>query len=84
MAWVLDEIASFLPVDPKDSPLGSTPMASVDLFPEDLREQLEGLMLSLLQQSLSCQAHGGLQETCYGPERRTHTLQGGTVAVGTV
>ncbi|XP_063478753.1 interleukin-17 receptor A isoform X3 [Symphalangus syndactylus] len=47
----------FLPVDPEDSPLGSTPMASPDL-PEDVREHLEGLMLSLFQQSLSCQAQG--------------------------
>uniref|UniRef100_A0A2K5DPA5 SEFIR domain-containing protein n=1 Tax=Aotus nancymaae TaxID=37293 RepID=A0A2K5DPA5_AOTNA len=49
----------FLPVDPEDSPLGSTSMASPDLLPEDLREQLEGLMLSLFRQSLSCQARGG-------------------------
>uniref|UniRef100_F7GM71 Interleukin-17 receptor A n=1 Tax=Callithrix jacchus TaxID=9483 RepID=F7GM71_CALJA len=49
----------FLPVDPGDSPLSSTPMASPDLLPEDVREQLEGLMLSLFQQSLSCQAQGG-------------------------
>ncbi|KAL0626386.1 Interleukin-17 receptor A [Plecturocebus cupreus] len=48
----------FLPVDPEDSPLGSTPMASPDLLPEDVREQLEGLMLSLFQESLSCQAQG--------------------------
>uniref|UniRef100_A0A2K6SIT3 Interleukin 17 receptor A n=1 Tax=Saimiri boliviensis boliviensis TaxID=39432 RepID=A0A2K6SIT3_SAIBB len=46
----------FLPVDPEDSALGSTPMASPDLLPADVREQLEGLMLSLFQQSLSCQA----------------------------
>ncbi|KAL4684826.1 hypothetical protein H8957_005820 [Semnopithecus entellus] len=49
----------FLPVDPEDSPLGSTPMASPDHLPEDMREHLEGLMLSLVQQSLSCQAQGG-------------------------
>uniref|UniRef100_A0A2K5XSG3 Interleukin 17 receptor A n=1 Tax=Mandrillus leucophaeus TaxID=9568 RepID=A0A2K5XSG3_MANLE len=49
----------FLPVDPEDSPLGSTPMASPDHLPEDMREHLEGLMLSLFQQSLSCQAQGG-------------------------
>ncbi|KAK2121757.1 Interleukin-17 receptor A [Saguinus oedipus] len=48
----------FLPVDPEDSPLGSTPMASPDLLPQDVREELEGLMLSLFQQSLSCQAQG--------------------------
>ncbi|PNJ08473.1 IL17RA isoform 2 [Pongo abelii] len=49
----------FLPVDPEDSSLGSTPMASPDLLPEDVREHLEGLMLSLFQQSLNCQAQGG-------------------------
>uniref|UniRef100_A0A8C9IPI7 Interleukin-17 receptor A n=1 Tax=Piliocolobus tephrosceles TaxID=591936 RepID=A0A8C9IPI7_9PRIM len=49
----------FLPVDPEDLPLGSTPMASPDHLPGDMREHLEGLMLSLFQQSLSCQAQGG-------------------------
>lgn len=49
----------FLPMDSEDSPLCSTPMASPDPLPEDVREQLEGLMLSLFQQSLSCQAQEG-------------------------
>ncbi|XP_037702845.1 interleukin-17 receptor A [Choloepus didactylus] len=50
----------FLPMeDSKDSPLCSTPMALPDPLPEDVREQLEGLMLSLFQQSLSCQAQEG-------------------------
>ncbi|XP_039725155.1 interleukin-17 receptor A isoform X2 [Pteropus medius] len=49
----------FLPVDSEDSPLCSTPVASPDHLPEDVREQLEGLMLSLFQQSLSCQAQEG-------------------------
>ncbi|KAM8784901.1 interleukin-17 receptor A [Rhynchonycteris naso] len=46
----------FLPVDSEDSPLCSIPMASPDHIPESVREQLEGLMLSLFQQSLSRQA----------------------------
>ncbi|KFO30594.1 Interleukin-17 receptor A [Fukomys damarensis] len=54
----------FLPVDPEDSPLCSTPMASPHQL-DDEREQLEGLMLSLLQQSLSSQAQEGWE----GPVR---------------
>lgn len=46
-----------LPMDSEEPPLCSTPMASPS--PEDVREQLEGLMFSLLQQSLSCQAQEG-------------------------
>lgn len=46
----------FLPVDSKDSPLCSTPVPSPDHLPGDVRLQLEGLMLSLLQQSVSGQA----------------------------
>ncbi|XP_012412352.1 interleukin-17 receptor A isoform X2 [Trichechus manatus latirostris] len=45
----------FLPVDPEASPLGSTPVVSPDHLPDDVREQLEGLMFSLFQQSLSGQ-----------------------------
>ncbi|XP_075839041.1 interleukin-17 receptor A isoform X2 [Microtus pennsylvanicus] len=45
-----------LPVDSDDLPLCSTPMLSPDLFHGDAREQLESLMLSVLQQSLSGQA----------------------------
>lgn len=48
----------FLPVDAEDSPLCSTPVASPGHLPDDVRGQLEGLMLSLLQQSLSGQAQG--------------------------
>ncbi|XP_004438898.1 PREDICTED: interleukin-17 receptor A [Ceratotherium simum simum] len=49
----------FLPVDSEDPPLCSTPTASPDHLPEDVREELEDLMFSLFQQSLSCQAQGG-------------------------
>lgn len=52
----------FLPVTPEDSPLCSTPMASPSPL-EDGREQLEDLMFSLLQQSLS----SGAQEGWEGP-----------------
>ncbi|XP_050020052.1 interleukin-17 receptor A [Alexandromys fortis] len=45
-----------LPVDSDDLPLCSTPMLSPDHFHGDAREQLESLMLSVLQQSLSRQA----------------------------
>ncbi|XP_038176523.1 interleukin-17 receptor A [Arvicola amphibius] len=45
-----------LPVDSDDLPLCSTPMLSPDHFHGDAREQLESLMLSVLQQSLSGQA----------------------------
>ncbi|XP_063087408.1 interleukin-17 receptor A isoform X2 [Cavia porcellus] len=51
----------FLPVDPEDSPLCSTPVASPEHL-GDGREQLEGLMFSLLQQSLSSRAHEGWEE----------------------
>lgn len=43
------------PVDSDDLPLCSTPVMSPDHFPGDAREQLESLMLSVLQQSLSRQ-----------------------------
>uniref|UniRef100_A0A673V178 Interleukin-17 receptor A n=1 Tax=Suricata suricatta TaxID=37032 RepID=A0A673V178_SURSU len=46
----------FLPVDSEDPLLCSTPSASPGHLPEGLREQLEGLMFSLLQQSLGCPA----------------------------
>ncbi|XP_032205127.1 interleukin-17 receptor A isoform X1 [Mustela erminea] len=48
-----------LPVDSEAPPLCSTPMASPSCLPEDIREQLEGLMFSLFQQSLNCQALQG-------------------------
>ncbi|XP_006891441.1 PREDICTED: interleukin-17 receptor A [Elephantulus edwardii] len=48
----------FLPVDPEALPLCSTPMASPDHLPDDVREQLKGLMFSLFHQSLS----GPMQE----------------------
>lgn len=48
-----------LPVDSEDPVLCSTPGASPSHLPEDVREQLEGLMFSLLQQSLGCQAQEG-------------------------
>uniref|UniRef100_A0A3Q2I658 Interleukin-17 receptor A n=1 Tax=Equus caballus TaxID=9796 RepID=A0A3Q2I658_HORSE len=47
---------SVLLPDSEDLPLYSTPPASPDHLPEDVREQLEDLMFSLFQQSLSCQA----------------------------
>ncbi|KAM5298274.1 interleukin-17 receptor A [Ctenodactylus gundi] len=47
-----------LPRDPEDSPLCSTPLASRGHL-QDAEEQLEGLMFSLLQQSLSSQAQEG-------------------------
>ncbi|XP_048643523.1 interleukin-17 receptor A [Marmota marmota marmota] len=52
----------FLPVDPEDSPLCSTPVASPGHLPDGVREQLEGLMLSLLQQSLNSQAQGAWED----------------------
>ncbi|XP_044927779.1 interleukin-17 receptor A isoform X2 [Mustela putorius furo] len=48
-----------LPVDSEAPPLCNTPMASPSCLPEDIREQLEGLMFSLFQQSLNCQALEG-------------------------
>ncbi|XP_064447830.1 interleukin-17 receptor A isoform X4 [Mirounga angustirostris] len=48
-----------LPVDSEAPPLCSTPMASPSYVPEDVREQLKGLMFSLFQQSLSCRAQEG-------------------------
>uniref|UniRef100_A0A8D2DQ92 Interleukin-17 receptor A n=1 Tax=Sciurus vulgaris TaxID=55149 RepID=A0A8D2DQ92_SCIVU len=51
----------FVPEDSEDSPLCSTPMASPGHLPDDVREQLEGLMLSILQQSLNGQAQGVLE-----------------------
>lgn len=50
-----------LPVDSDDSPLCSTPVVSPDHLRGDAREQLESLMLSVLQQSLSGQAQEGWQ-----------------------
>ncbi|XP_062956948.1 interleukin-17 receptor A [Cynocephalus volans] len=52
----------FLPVHSDDSPLCSTPMASPEHLPSDVREQLEGLMFSLFQQSLSCQVQEGWEK----------------------
>ncbi|VTJ60371.1 interleukin-17 receptor A isoform X1 [Marmota monax] len=52
----------FLPVDPEDSPLCSTPVTSPGHLPDGVREQLEGLMLSLLQQSLNSQAQGAWED----------------------
>ncbi|XP_044770909.1 interleukin-17 receptor A isoform X2 [Neomonachus schauinslandi] len=48
-----------LPVDSEAPPLCSSPMASPSYVPEDVREQLKGLMFSLFQQSLSCRAQEG-------------------------
>ncbi|XP_076423928.1 interleukin-17 receptor A isoform X1 [Peromyscus maniculatus bairdii] len=45
-----------LPGDSDDLPLCSTPMMSPDHFHSEAREQLESLMLSVLEQSLSGQA----------------------------
>nr|XP_019612834.1 PREDICTED: interleukin-17 receptor A [Rhinolophus sinicus] len=44
-----------LPVDSEAPPICSTPTASPHPLPEQGREQLESLMLSLFQQSLRCQ-----------------------------
>ncbi|XP_077872020.1 LOW QUALITY PROTEIN: interleukin-17 receptor A-like [Ictidomys tridecemlineatus] len=52
----------FLPGDPEDSPLCSTPVASPGHLPDGMREQLGGLMLSLLQQSLKSQAQGAWED----------------------
>ncbi|KAM4839809.1 LOW QUALITY PROTEIN: interleukin-17 receptor A-like [Urocitellus parryii] len=52
----------FLPGDPEDSPLCSTPVASPGHLPDGVREQLGGLMLSLLQQSLKSQAQGAWED----------------------
>ncbi|XP_027627613.1 interleukin-17 receptor A isoform X1 [Tupaia chinensis] len=69
----------FLPVSSEDSPLCSTPMLSPGHLPGDVREQLEGLMLLLFQQSLTHQAQqrwegpaGGLKDpyTSYEEEQR--------------
>lgn len=49
----------FLPMESEDPPLCSTPMASPDHLSEDERGQLEGLILSLSQESLSCQTSEG-------------------------
>nr|XP_048300319.1 interleukin-17 receptor A isoform X1 [Myodes glareolus] len=63
-----------LPVDSDDLPLCSTPMLSPDHFHGDAREQLESLMRSVLQQSLSGQAQESwarpvvLQEPCTSSE----------------
>lgn len=42
-----------LPMDSEASPLSSTPVPSPNCLPAPVREQLEGLMYSLFQQSLS-------------------------------
>ncbi|XP_074051066.1 interleukin-17 receptor A [Macrotis lagotis] len=42
-----------LPMDSEASPLSSTPVPSPDYLPAPVKEQLEGLMYSLFQQSLS-------------------------------
>ncbi|XP_049738095.1 interleukin-17 receptor A [Elephas maximus indicus] len=52
----------FLPVDLEASPLCSTPVESPDHLPDDVRGQLEGLMLSLFQQSLSGQVQEVLKD----------------------
>uniref|UniRef100_A0A8C9QAA1 Interleukin-17 receptor A n=1 Tax=Spermophilus dauricus TaxID=99837 RepID=A0A8C9QAA1_SPEDA len=52
----------FLPVDPEDSPLCSTPVASPGHLPDGVREQLGDWMLSLLQQSLKSQAQGAWED----------------------
>ncbi|XP_022378011.1 interleukin-17 receptor A isoform X1 [Enhydra lutris kenyoni] len=48
-----------LPVDSEAPPVRSSPMASPSCLPDEVREQLEGLMFSLFQQSLNCQALEG-------------------------
>ncbi|KAK2499227.1 hypothetical protein MC885_021099 [Smutsia gigantea] len=51
--------ALFLPADSDDLPPPGSPAAPPSPLPQDVREQLEGLMFSLLQQSLGCQAQEG-------------------------
>ncbi|XP_073078873.1 interleukin-17 receptor A isoform X3 [Manis javanica] len=51
--------ALFLPADSDGLPLRGSPAGPPSPLPEDIREQLGGLMFSLLQQSLGCQAQGG-------------------------
>ncbi|XP_032329231.1 LOW QUALITY PROTEIN: interleukin-17 receptor A [Camelus ferus] len=58
----------FLPVHPEDLPVCSTPVASPDHPLEDVMGQLEGAVLPLLRQSLSCQAQDPL--TPHGEEQR--------------
>ncbi|XP_047597048.1 interleukin-17 receptor A isoform X2 [Lutra lutra] len=48
-----------LPVDSEAPPVCSSLMASPSCLPDEVREQLEGLMFSLFQQSLNCQALEG-------------------------
>ncbi|XP_045151833.1 interleukin-17 receptor A [Echinops telfairi] len=62
----------FLPVDPEALPPCSTPVASPDHLPEDVRGQLAGLMVSLFQQSLSSQTQEILKDphTAYEEEQR--------------
>ncbi|CAO2606405.1 Interleukin-17 receptor A [Lemmus lemmus] len=71
-----------LPVDSDDLPLCSTPMLSPDYFHGDAREQLESLMLSVLQQSLSGQAQESwarpvvvLKEPCTSSEEQRQSVQ---------
>lgn len=56
----------FLPEAPEDSTLCSTPTALSNCPPEDCENQLEGLMLSLFQQSLRCQAQMGWERPGVG------------------
>ncbi|XP_036107779.1 interleukin-17 receptor A isoform X1 [Molossus molossus] len=63
------------PVDAEDPPLWSTPMASPDPLPEDVREELRGLMLSFFQQSLSSQAPEGWVRPAVAL-KDPHTLHG--------
>ncbi|XP_040830498.1 interleukin-17 receptor A isoform X2 [Ochotona curzoniae] len=49
----------FLPGESGDSPLGSPSWTSPELLPGAVREQLEGLMVTLLEQSLSCPTQEG-------------------------
>nr|XP_010962473.2 interleukin-17 receptor A [Camelus bactrianus] len=58
----------FLPLHPEDLPVCSTPVASPDHPLEDVMGQLEGAVLPLLRQSLSCQAQDPL--TPHGEEQR--------------
>ncbi|XP_006862840.1 PREDICTED: interleukin-17 receptor A [Chrysochloris asiatica] len=62
----------FLPVDAEASPLCSTPMVSPNHLPDEVREQLEGLMFSLFEQSLSGQIQEVLKDphTPYEEEQR--------------
>ncbi|XP_059540379.1 interleukin-17 receptor A isoform X1 [Myotis daubentonii] len=66
----------FLPMDSEDPPLCSTSMALPDHLSEDVTGQLEGLMLSLSQKSLSCQTPEGWERPGEGQRESVQSDQG--------